>query len=117
RPTLGDVSQPAEPACPPATGAPRIPAEGTADVWWARRADASPRLARLLDPVERERWAGSRRAADRDRFVVGCALAKTVIAACTGTSPADVSFDRACPEGGRPHGQAALRTGAPAFSV
>ncbi len=112
--TLGDVSQPAEPACPPI---PRIPAEGTADVWWARRADASPRLAGLLDPVERERWAGYRHDADRDRFVVGCALAKTVIAACTGTRQADVSFDRTCPECGRPHGKPALRTGALEFSV
>jgi len=112
--TLGDVSHPAEPACPPV---PRIPAEGTADVWWARQADASPQLAGLLDPVERERWAGYRRDADRARFVVGCALAKTVIAACTGTRPAEVSFDRTCPECGRPHGKPALRAGTLEFSV
>ncbi len=60
------------------------PKEGTAEVWWARRQDASPRLSGLLDHAERERWAAYRRDADRDRFLVGCGLAKTVIAACTG---------------------------------
>ena len=58
--------------------------EGTAEVWWARRQDAFPRLSGLLDHAERERWAAYRRDADRDRFLVGCGLAKTVIAACTG---------------------------------
>jgi 4'-phosphopantetheinyl transferase len=97
--------------------APRTPGDGTAEVWWARTDDAAPRLADLLDPVERERWAGYRRDADRDRFIVGCALAKTVIGACTGRAPAEVSFDRTCPECGRPHGKPALRAGGPEFSV
>jgi 4'-phosphopantetheinyl transferase len=114
RPYSEWVSNAAGPVSP---AAPRIPADGTADVWWARRADASPRLAGLLDPVERERWAGYRRDADRDRFIVGCALAKTVIGASTGQEPAEVLFDRTCPECGRPHGKPALRTGALEFSV
>ena len=108
------MSHPAETA---SRAAPAAPADGSADVWWARRQDASPRLAGLLDRVERERWAGYRRDADRERFIVGCALAKTVIAACTGREPADVSFDRTCPECGRPHGKPALRDGALEFSV
>jgi 4'-phosphopantetheinyl transferase len=108
------VSYPAEPA---GLAGPRTPAEGTADVWWAGRKDASPRLAGLLDPVERERWAGYRRDADRDRFMVGCALAKTVIGACTGREPAEVSFDRTCRECGRPHGKPVLRHGTLEFSV
>ena len=37
--------------------APQAPAEGIAEVWWARRQDASPRLSGLLDHAERERWA------------------------------------------------------------
>ena len=36
--------------------------DGTADVWWARRTDASDRLAGLLDETERRRWAAYRRA-------------------------------------------------------
>jgi 4'-phosphopantetheinyl transferase len=97
--------------------APGIPADGTAEVWWARRRDASPRLAGLLDHAERERWAAYRRDADRERFLVGCGLAKTVIAACTGRRPAEVSFDRACRRCGRPHGKPVLRGGDLEFSV
>jgi 4'-phosphopantetheinyl transferase len=78
---------------------------GTADVWWAHRQDASPRLAELLDDTERDRWAAYRRDEDRERFVVGCALAKTVLARYSGLRPADVRFDRACATCGQPHGK------------
>src|SRR5215472_9529460 len=93
------------------------PKEGTAEVWWARRQDASPRLAGLLDRAERERRAAYRRDADQERFLVGCALAKTVIAARTGQQPAAVSFDRTCRRCGKPHGKPALRRGGLEFSV
>ena len=97
--------------------APRTPADGTAEVWWARRQDAAPRLAGLLDHTERERWQVYRRDADRERFLAGCSLAKTVIAACTGQRPAQVSFDRTCRQCGRPHGKPAVRGGGPELSV
>jgi 4'-phosphopantetheinyl transferase len=90
---------------------------GTAEVWWARRQDAAPRLSALLDHAERERWAAYRRDADRERFLVGCGLAKTVIAACTGQRPAEVSFDRTCRQCGQPHGKPVLRRGEVEFSV
>jgi 4'-phosphopantetheinyl transferase len=96
--------------------APGTAADGTAGVWWARRQDAAPRLASLLDDAERERRAAYRREADRERFLVGCALAKTVVAACTGQRPAQVSFDRACRQCGQPHGKPAVR-GGPELSV
>jgi 4'-phosphopantetheinyl transferase len=92
-------------------------ADGTAGVWWARRQDAAPRLAGLLDDTERQRWAAYRRDADRARFLVGCALAKTVVAACTGQRPAQVSFDRVCRQCGKPHGKPAVRGGGPELSV
>jgi 4'-phosphopantetheinyl transferase len=92
-------------------------AEGTAEVWWARRQDAAPRLSALLDHAERERWAAYRRDADRERFVVGCGLAKIVVAARTGRRPAEVSFDRTCRQCGRPHGKPVVRHGGPEFSV
>ena len=76
-----------------------------------------PRLSGLLDHAERERWAAYRRDADRDRFLVGCGLAKTVIAAGTGQRPAEVSFDRACRQCGKPHGKPAVRGGDLEFSV
>ena len=95
----------------------QAPAPGTAEVWWARRQDASPQLSALLDDAERERWAAYRRGADRERFLVGCGLAKTVIAARTGQRPAEVSFDRTCRQCGKPHGKPAVRHGDLEFSV
>jgi 4'-phosphopantetheinyl transferase len=82
-----------------------LPPDGTADVWWARRQDASARHAVLLDETERRRWAASRLEADRERFLAGCALAKTVLARYTGGHPADVRFDRTCGQCGEPHGK------------
>jgi 4'-phosphopantetheinyl transferase len=96
------VAEPANPAAPQ---------EGTAHVWWARRQDAVPHLAGLLDEAERRRWSAYRRAADRERFLVGCALAKTVIAGSIGRRPAEVSFDRTCRQCGRPHGKPVLTGG------
>ena len=90
---------------------------GTVDVWWARRHDAADGHIALLDDTERQRWAGYRRDADRERFLVGCGLAKTVIAAWTGQRPAEMSFDRTCPQCGRPHGKPAVRHGDVEFSV
>ena len=97
--------------------APGTAEDGTAGVWWARRQDAAPGLAGLLDDAERQRWSAYRREADRERFLVGCALAKTVVAACTGQRPAQVSFDRACRQCGKPHGKPAVRGGGPELSV
>ncbi len=78
-------------------------------MWWARRQDAAPRLAGLLDPAEQQRFAAYRREADRERFLVGCALAKAVVAARTGVRAAEVSLDRTCPQCGRPHGKPVVR--------
>ena len=47
--------------------APGTPAAEAAEVWWARRQDAAPRLAGLLDDLERQRWSAYRREADRER--------------------------------------------------
>jgi len=92
--------------------------DGTADVWWARRADASDRLAGLLDEAERRRWAAFRRPEDRERFLVGCALAKAALARYTGRRPADVRFDRTCANCGQPHGKPVIAGGGgPGHSV
>jgi 4'-phosphopantetheinyl transferase len=91
--------------------------DGTADVWWARRTDAAERLAGLLDQAERRRWHAYRRPEDRERFLVGCALAKAALARYTGRSPADVRFDRTCATCGEPHGKPAIAGGGPAHSV
>ena len=91
--------------------------DGTADVWWARSKDASDRLAFLLDETERRRWAAYRRVEDRERFLVGCALAKAALARYTGRRPADVRLDRTCPRCGEPHGKPVIAGGGPGHSV
>ena len=91
--------------------------DGTADVWWAHRKDASDRLAAVLDETERRRWAAYRRPEDRERFLVGCALAKAALARYTGRSPADVRFDRTCAACGEPHGKPVIAGGGPGHSV
>lgn len=91
--------------------------DGTADVWWARRRDASARHAALLDEAERRRWATFRRDEDRERFLTGCVLAKTALARYTGQRPADIRFDRTCARCGQPHGKPVIAGGGPAHSV
>src|SRR5581483_6699850 len=83
---------------------------GTAYVWWARPADAGafPGLAALLDGTERERWSGYRRAEDRNRFLVGCSLAKSVAAGELGLTAAEIALDRTCAQCGKPHGKPRL---------
>jgi 4'-phosphopantetheinyl transferase len=84
------------------------PAAGTAHVWWARRQDAAPSLERLLDEAELGRLAAYRRQEDRDRFLAGCALAKTALGGYLGREPGSVRLDRTCPRCGRPHGKPRL---------
>jgi 4'-phosphopantetheinyl transferase len=88
--------------------APAPPPDGTAEVWWARRQDAAERYLALLDGTERRRWTAYRRDADRERFLVGCVLAKAALAGYAGLRPADVRFDRTCSQCGEPHGKPAF---------
>jgi 4'-phosphopantetheinyl transferase len=94
-----------------------LPPDGTTDVWWARRPDAADRHIALLDETERRRWAAYRRDEDRERFLTGCALAKTALARYIGRRPADVRFDRTCGQCGEPHGKPVLSGGGVHHSV
>jgi 4'-phosphopantetheinyl transferase len=80
----------------------------TTRVWWARPSDASAELVRLLDDDERRRLRAYRRREDRARFLVGCALAKTVAGRAVGADPARIRFDRSCPACGEAHGKPRL---------
>ena len=91
--------------------------DGTADVWWARRQDASAGHVALLDETERRRWTAYRRDADRERFLAGCVLAKAALARYAGLRPADVRFDRTCGQCGEPHGKPSMRGGTLQHSV
>ncbi|MFE8012694.1 4'-phosphopantetheinyl transferase family protein [Streptomyces antibioticus] len=78
------------------------------DVWWAGPNAAHEGLLPLLDPVERGRYEATVRAADRSRFLVGCALSRLVLGELLGLPPARVPLRRVCPRCGGPHGKPRL---------
>lgn len=80
-------------------------ARGECHVWWARADDYRPELELLLDETERTRLGRLARRRDRDRFVVGASLARTMVADYLATSAEDVSLDRTCAECGASHGK------------
>lgn len=86
------------PSLPPLAG-------NQCQVWWARPGDAREAHLALLDPVERERRAAFHRQVDRDRFTVGAALLRLVVAGHAGADPAALAVDRSCAHCGRPHGK------------
>ncbi|MFI9547076.1 4'-phosphopantetheinyl transferase family protein [Streptomyces sp. NPDC052016] len=77
-------------------------------VWWARRDDGHPGLLTLLDPVERARYEATVAPADKERFLLGCALSRLALGDLLGVPPADVPLRRVCPRCGGPHGKVAL---------
>jgi len=90
---------------------------GECHIWWASPDDCRPDLVSLLDGVEHERFGRLQRSRDRERFVVGAALARTMVAGYVGTSPRDIGFDRTCPECGAPHGKPRVLGGDPAVEL
>jgi 4'-phosphopantetheinyl transferase len=82
--------------------------EGDVHVWWASPGDVAPWMCELLDDVERRRHEALRRPADRDRFMVGCALLKRTAAAQTDQDARTIRLVRTCPDCGEPHGKPRL---------
>lgn len=91
----------------------------TVHLWWACPDDASEQHLVLLTDVERCRRSAFYRDVDRNRFTVGVALSRLVLASVVGTDPAALEIVRECLRCGAPdHGKPRLRTpGAPEFSV
>lgn len=73
-------------------------------VWWAGTGDVRPWHLGLMDPAERDRLERYLRAEDRDRFTVGVALTRLLLADRLGIRPEKVPLDRTCSDCGRPHG-------------
>ena len=86
--------------------------EGACHLWWARRSDAHPELAELLDREERRRATAFYHSADRDRFTVGRALTRLALATYLAEPPGGILIDSKCDRCGRPHGKPRLASGA-----
>src|SRR5699024_3247900 len=65
-------------------------------IWWAHTFDASERLTRLLDENELARNARFLSQADRDRHLLGRAMAKLALADLVGCAPDKITFDLHC---------------------
>jgi 4'-phosphopantetheinyl transferase len=81
-----------------------VPAAAEVYVWWAHTDDLTDAHLALLDHRERERLARFERGDDRDRFTLGSAVVRSLVAELDGTVPAQVSVDRTCPRCGAQHG-------------
>src|SRR5204863_7529437 len=57
---------------------------------------------------EQVRLAAPRRMADRDRFLVGCAMTRLALARYLGRAPDQIRIDRACEWCAKPHGKPRL---------
>jgi 4'-phosphopantetheinyl transferase len=75
------------------------------EVWWAKIGDVRWELVAELDAAERGRLAAYARQEDKDRFLLGCAVARRVLGIHLMIPPADVRLDRTCEDCGRPHGK------------
>jgi 4'-phosphopantetheinyl transferase len=82
------------------------------EVWWAGPGLARPEHVALLDQPEVGRHDRLRRPEDRDRFVVGVALARLVLGRRLGVPAGDVRLDRSCRWCGEPHGKPRVIGGA-----
>ncbi len=73
-------------------------------VRWAHTDDLTDRHVELLDDTERERLARLRKRGDRDRFVLGAAVLRGLVAGLEETEPRQVGLDRTCAKCGAQHG-------------
>ncbi|MFC4081646.1 4'-phosphopantetheinyl transferase family protein [Amycolatopsis samaneae] len=74
-------------------------------VRWSRPLPNEERFLRLLDDVELGRHAAYRQEADKQRFLTGRMLAKTLAAERLGLDVEAVRFDATCEDCGKPHGR------------
>ena len=73
-------------------------------VRWARTDGLRDSHVELLDDHERERLARLRQRGDRDRFVLGAAVLRGLVADLERTEPRLIALDRTCPRCGAQHG-------------
>jgi 4'-phosphopantetheinyl transferase len=76
-------------------------------VRWARTDDLTSSHVELLDDHEKDRLARLRQQGDRDRFVLGAAVLRGLVAGLEQTEPRLVALDRTCPRCAAQHGPVA----------
>jgi 4'-phosphopantetheinyl transferase len=81
-----------------------VPEVAEVHVWWAHTGDLTDDHLELLDEQERGRWSRYQRRDDRDRFALGSAVVRSLVAELDGTLPQRVTLDRTCPRCGEQHG-------------
>jgi 4'-phosphopantetheinyl transferase len=74
-------------------------------VWWSAPLAAEERFLGLLDEIEQGRYDAYRQELDKRRFLTGRVLAKSLAAERLGTTAAEIKFDSACDDCGKPHGR------------
>ncbi len=80
-------------------------------MWWGARGHCTPRHQLLLNRAEARRREQYLNAADRDRFTMGVAMSRLILAAHLKINPAEVVIDRTCAQCGEPHGRPRLAGG------
>lgn len=94
------------------------PLGDSCQVWWASITDARPEHEAVLDDNELGRRARFARRQDRDRFIVGSALARIVLGCHLCCAPSAVRLDRSCSICSEPHGKPrVMHSGALELSV
>lgn len=93
--------------CGSMRGVPSLSA-GACQVWWATLGQLREWHDRLLSRAEVDRRSWLVRAADRDRFTLGVALSRAVLAGQLGVRPDELVVDRTCQRCGRAHGKPQL---------
>jgi 4'-phosphopantetheinyl transferase len=86
---------------------PPLPAD-ECHVWWASPQAAAPHLLPLLSQAEHTRMNRFGQDADRARYLVARALARTVLSAHLGIPPREITFSTVCRHCGGPHGKPAV---------
>lgn len=76
----------------------------TCSVWWAVPVDDTAEHRQLLTGAELDRYSAYRKPEDRNRFLTGRVLAKTLVGRRLGVPAADVVFDATCEDCNKQHG-------------
>jgi 4'-phosphopantetheinyl transferase len=102
---------------PPVARAGCASIQGSVQVWWSPPLEPGPAIMALLDDAEQARHLRLRRPEDRARHATAHALVRLALGRLLDRTPAQLRFDRTCPQCGEPHGKPRLIGAGPEFSL